>query len=326
MGNTSDRPNNSEDLSFDGSMEDGLPRRYTFTTQVKPSDALYPDQDQAGEASLVSPIYEEEPDQQEIEIVPPKKKSKRIKKVEDYFQWDSLKLKEKDMYYDFVKTAKRAWADMAYEDAQVQKTVLDKIALLRFCIARNFHPKKVLDLWTKWVNWRVMYQPHKIRKRDIKHTAFRKCLYVSRKNKLGCPCAVISPGATNEVYDIEDVQKVVAYVLEKVSKKADKNGTTQFCVIFDRTNMKNKTEKKWIPIYKEMSHAVQQYFPERLHQAYILKLNWIGRVIYHLCKPFIPKKTRQKLIILKNEERLMEYFDEPYVNPAFAEQGEDGQS
>jgi len=34
------------------------------------------------------------------------KKSKRIKKVEDYFQWDGIKPKHRDMYYDFVKTAK----------------------------------------------------------------------------------------------------------------------------------------------------------------------------------------------------------------------------
>mmetsp|Transcript_29417 Transcript_29417/g.29023 ORF Transcript_29417/g.29023 Transcript_29417/m.29023 type:complete len:89 (-) Transcript_29417:38-304(-) len=83
--------------------------------------------------------------------------------------------------------------------------------------------------------------------------------------------------------------------------------------------MNNKTEKKWIPIYKEMSNAVQQYFPERLHQAYILKLNWVGRLMFQVCKPFIPKKTRKKLITLSNEEKLLEYFDEPYINPAFVD-------
>lgn len=263
--------------------------------------------------------------EQEVEPVqlPVKKKSNRVKKVEDYFQWDGLKEKQKDMYYDFVKTAKKRWSELGYEDDEVEKTVLNKISLLRFWIARNFKEKKVLDLWLKWVDWRIVYQPHKIKKRDIKHTSFRKCLYLDKENSCGCPCAVIAPGVTNEMYEIEDVQKVVAYVLEKACRKADKNGSTQFWVIFDRTNMASGTEKKWIPIYKEMSHAVQQYFPERLHQAYVLKLNWVGRLIFQVCKPFIPKKTRGKLIMLKNEDKLLKYFDEPYVNPAFVDSDED---
>lgn len=61
-----------------------------------------------------------------------KKKSKRVKKVEDYFQWDGLTEKQKDMYYDFIKTAKKTWTERGYEDEEVEKYVLNKISLLRF--------------------------------------------------------------------------------------------------------------------------------------------------------------------------------------------------
>jgi len=189
----------------------------------------------------------------------------------------------------------KAWAELGYDDDDVEKAVLNKISLLRFWIARDFKPQKVYDLWMKWVIWKVEYQPHKIKKKDLKHTSFRKWLFVGKANSQGCPCVFISPGVTNEMYDIEDVQIVVAYVLEKCWKLADKNGSTQFWVIFDRTNMTNKTEKKWLPIYKEMSNAVQNYYPERLHQAYVLHLNWVGRLMYSIWKPFIPKKTRRKV-------------------------------
>jgi hypothetical protein len=60
------------------------------------------------------------------------KKSKRIKKVEDYFQWDTLKQKQQDMYFEFVKTAKKEWAYREYDDEEVEKVVLNKISLLRF--------------------------------------------------------------------------------------------------------------------------------------------------------------------------------------------------
>jgi hypothetical protein len=71
--------------------------------------------------------YENLPD-----VTSPKKKSKINKKVEEYFQWDGLSTKQKDAYYDFVKTAKKAWTERGYEDEIVEKQVLNKISLLRF--------------------------------------------------------------------------------------------------------------------------------------------------------------------------------------------------
>lgn len=82
-------------------------------------------------------------------------------------------------------------------------------------------------MWIKWVEWRLDYQPHKIKKKDIKYTSFRKCLFVWKKNSFGCPCIVISPGATNDTYEVKELEIVIAYVLEKCSRLADKNGTTQ---------------------------------------------------------------------------------------------------
>ena len=65
------------------------------------------------------------------------------------------------------------------------------------------------------------------------------------------------------------------------------------CVLFDRKNMHNSTEKKWLPLYKELSTLIQDYYPERLHQAYVLHMNWFARLIYQLCKPFIAKKDKK---------------------------------
>jgi hypothetical protein len=153
-------------------------------------------------------------------------------------------------------------------------------------------------MWIDWVEWRIDYQPQKIKKKDLRDTSFRKCLFLWKQNNKGCPCIVVSPGATNDHYTIDEIQKVIAYNLDKASRICDKNGTTQMCVIFDRTNMTNKKEKIWLPIYKEMSTMIQDYYPERLHQAYVLHLNWFGKLMYGLCKPFIAKKTRNKVKFL----------------------------
>lgn len=59
--------------------------------------------------------------------------------------------------------------------------------------------------------------------------------------------------------------------------------------------MTNATEKKWLPLYKQLSTLVQDYYPERLHEAYVLHMNWFARLMYQICKPFIAKKTRNKV-------------------------------
>uniref|UniRef100_A0A7S3JLZ9 CRAL-TRIO domain-containing protein n=1 Tax=Euplotes harpa TaxID=151035 RepID=A0A7S3JLZ9_9SPIT len=244
-----------------------------------------------------------------------RRESKRVKKVEEYFQWETLKDWEKEMYFDFVKTAKKTWTNNGYDDEEVEKTVLNKISLLRFCIARDFHPEKAFKMWISWVEWRLEYQPHKIKWREVKNSSLNKCFYLCGQNKKGCPLIVICPGATSEVYDIDLMWKLAAYVMEKACRRADRNGTTQMCVIFDRTNMNNGVEKKWLPLYKQLSTLIQDYYPERLHQAYVLHMNWFARVIFQLCKPFIAKKTRNKLIILANQDHLEDHVDTEVYDP-----------
>ena len=225
--------------------------------------------------------------------------SNRVKRIEDYFQWDSITEDEKNMYYDFVITAKNTWNDNGYDDEAVRKVVLDKVSLMRFCIARDFNPKKTYEMWMNWVEWRLEYQPHKIRGKEVLGTSLDKWFYLNGQNKRGCPCIVISPGATTEVYDVHAMWKLAAYTMEKACRIWDRNGTTQMWVIFDRKNMSNGTEKRWLPLYKQLSSIIQDYYPERLNHAYILHMNWFARLIFNICKPFIAKKTRNKVGLIK---------------------------
>lgn len=61
-----------------------------------------------------------------------KEPSQRVKRIEDYFQWDSITEEQKEMYYEFISTAKSAWENNGYDDEEVRKVVLDRIALMRF--------------------------------------------------------------------------------------------------------------------------------------------------------------------------------------------------
>jgi hypothetical protein len=105
--------------------------------------------------------------------------------------------------------------------------------------------------------------------------------------------------------------------MEKATRKADRNGTTQICVLFDRAGMSQSTEKKWLPLYKELSTLIQDYYPERLYQAYVLQMNCFVKMMYNICKPFIAKKTRNKIVIIKNTQHLLEFFDEESLDQEY---------
>ena len=45
-----------------------------------------------------------------------KRKSNRVRNIQDYFQWNDLTEENKDMYYDFVKRAKEFWENQNYND------------------------------------------------------------------------------------------------------------------------------------------------------------------------------------------------------------------
>lgn len=190
------------------------------------------------------------------------------------------------------------------------KACLDKVSLIRFCIAREFHFDKSFNLWVKWAEWRIDYQPQNIKRREIKNSTLNKCFYLSHLNKLGNPWIVIKPGATEENYELSLMWKLASYLMEKAWKIADRNGTTQIWVLFDRTGMTQATERRWLHLYKGLSSIIQDYYPERLYKAYILHMNWFARAIFALWKPFIAKKTRSKLVILRDEEHLLEFFEE----------------
>ena len=54
----------------------------------------------------------------------------------------------------------------------------------------------------------------------------------------------------------------------------------------------------------------QDYYPERLSQMHILGINAFFRMVFTLLKPFMSKRTTDKIHFLENKEELKKYFDE----------------
>jgi hypothetical protein len=55
---------------------------------------------------------------------------------------------------------------------------------------------------------------------------------------------------------------------------------------------------------------LQDFYAERLAVSYVLHIGWFYRMMYQVAKPFIAKKTRDKIRILGGPQNLREFFDD----------------
>lgn len=49
---------------------------------------------------------------------------------------------------------------------------------------------------------------------------------------------------------------------------------------------------------KQFTNLLQDYYPERLFKFYVLNPNLIFKIAYALMKPFLAKKTKEKVITI----------------------------
>lgn len=66
---------------------------------------------------------------------------------------------------------------------------------------------------------------------------------------------------------------------------------------------------------KKLLGMLQDYYAERLAAVYILHVNWFFRLIYAIVKPFLSRKTTDKVKILKKVSDLKKYFEEDCLLP-----------
>ena len=81
-------------------------------------------------------------------------------------------------------------------------------------------------------------------------------------------------------------------------------------VIYDRRGMSKSNKDKDYPGFaKKFAQMVQDYYAERLGMMYVVGATLVFRGLFKLVKPFLAKKTKQKIRILNSERELKEFFD-----------------
>ncbi|CAI2373700.1 unnamed protein product [Moneuplotes crassus] len=245
------------------------------------------------------------------DLSPSKKRKKTIKypTLKEHPLFYDLSGSDVEKYEIFKETAHECFSNIYCEDPEVQRTCLNDITLLRFCIARNFKHKAVLKMWTKWVDWYMDYRPDLITNQEIRHLPLTKYFKIHKTDQEGRSLVVLRPGLIDENLDSDDAMLVCLYIIEKAIKKSERKADGKISVIFDRKGMSQKKDKKWLGTYKKMSQHLQDYYPERLQNAFIVNSNWVVHLIISMMKMFLSKATKDKLCIIKKNSKLLDYID-----------------
>ena len=90
-------------------------------------------------------------------------------------------------------------------------------------------------MWDKWRSWRVENNVDRMKLRDVAAVMSTGLWYIHGHDKLRRPCVVIRtrchhPGA----HPVSDIMKFAVYIIERAVALADKYGSRQVAIIYDR--------------------------------------------------------------------------------------------
>lgn len=200
--------------------------------------------------------------------------------------------------------------------------------LIRILQARDFDVTSSFEMWTKWVDWRREYRADEITENEMMPHIQTGKAFFHGKDKQGRPCLIVKVrNHWPEQFSPEETLRYSIYLVECAVKLADQEGTGQLCVIYDRGSITDANQDpNFISLAKQMASIFTDFYAERLGALYVLHVSWIHWLIYHAVRPTLPKKTREKLHVVRNPHGLREYFNpedlleeytglDPYIHP-----------
>ena len=126
----------------------------------------------------------------------------------------------------------------------------------------------------------------------------RPCLYYRMKYHV--------PGLA----DLDNTLRFLVYMIEKGCQQADKLGSRQICVIYDRRGYdKRVKDPNSMKAMKKLIPILQDYYPERLHRYYVMGANWFFRAMFTIVKTFLSEKTASKVKLLADDKNLLNFFE-----------------
>ncbi|KAF8095114.1 hypothetical protein N665_0341s0038 [Sinapis alba] len=189
----------------------------------------------------------------------------------------------------------------------------EKPTLMRFLIARSMIPDKAAKMFVDWQKWRASMIPPSgfIPDSEVKdELEFRK-MFLQGPTKSGQPLVVCKVSKHFPAKDQLLFKKFVVYVLEKSIASAIQGkevGDEKVVGLLDLQNItyKNLDARGTIIGFQ----FLQAYYPERLSKCYILHMPGIFMTLWRFVCRFLDKATKEKIVIVTNDEEQRELEEE----------------
>jgi hypothetical protein len=178
----------------------------------------------------------------------------------------------------------------------------------RIFYAKQYNPVQAYEMWNEWLQWRLTECPDKIPESAIMHELERGKAFWHKEDKKGNPCLIIqSSKHIIDEFPREESIKFVIYTCERGMALAEESKTNKICCIWDRAGV---SKRNFDPdLLKDISHMLTQFYAEALDAIYVLHPSWLLRIALATIRPFLPERTRNKIIVVPDVEDLLEHFD-----------------
>ena len=200
--------------------------------------------------------------------------------------------------------------------------------ILRFCRARSFDYAKVELMMRNMFAYRRTKDMHRISNMDIHSFEVVERNYpagVYNVDYSGRPIFIDCLGATNvtellkednlqllEDYYIQRIERQIFIQFPMASQAAGKRVDNIFMIMdLKGISMTNLFSTKLKNFLKYLAKFSQDYYPEMLGKMFIVNAPFAIKVIWNMVKPWLDKKTSEKIEIHNNVplKRLAEYLD-----------------
>ena len=211
----------------------------------------------------------------------------------------------------------------------------DDLFLLRFLRARKFDLEKTMEMFKKFLQWRIDMKVDELRESyEMENLIAIKKLYphgYHRTDKEGRPIYI-------ELYDKTDVKalfkittedKMVKYYIKQYERQIKyifpacsavvKRPVEQSCTVLDANGIGITSLFGPIKGFVKLASDIgQDYYPEMLGKMTIVNVGFLFRAVWSMVKAFIDPKTQNKINLLKStyKDDLLALIDEENL-PSF---------
>ena len=213
--------------------------------------------------------------------------------------------------------------------------IYDDLFLLRFLRARKFDLVKTMEMFKKFLQWRIDMKVDELRENyEMENLIEIKKVYphgYHRTDKLGRPVYIELYDKTKveELFKITTEEKMVKYYIKQYERQVKyifpacsavvQKPVEQSCTILDANGIGIFSLVGPIKGFVKIASDIgQDYYPEMLGKMTIVNVGLFFRAIWTMVKGFIDPKTQAKISLLKSsyKEELLKLIDEDKL-PSF---------